>query len=96
MWRIAPAIVVLLLGGCAIGPPTFTPGVEGRGADEVCTSTSLACERWTELARKCEKNTRRRAEGYMGEQVPYCTQAEEYRELRSGVKDSSAPGAYAF
>lgn len=72
------------------------PWVEGRSGSEVCNSTSPACQRWTELARKCEDNLRQREAGYMGRQIPYCDQAETYREQVTGVAVSSASGAYDF
>lgn len=75
---------------------TFTPGVEGRSASEVCQSTTKACQQWTELAKKCEANMRRREAGDMSRMEPYCEQAEAYREQVSRVVDSSAPGAYSF
>lgn len=96
---------LLLLGGCVSRPvattapspaAVFVPGVEGRSGSEVCNSTSPACQRWTELARKCEDNLRQREAGYMGRQIPYCDQAETYREQVTGVGVSSASGAYDF
>lgn len=77
-------------------PEAFSPGVEGRGSDEVCQSTSPECQQWTELARKCEDNLRKRDAGDMSPQQPYCTQAEELRERATGVPLSSDPGAYNF
>jgi len=77
-------------------PSAFVPGVEGRGADEVCQSNSAECQSWTELARKCEENMRARDAGDMSPQQPYCTQAEALRERITGLQDSSAPGAYRF
>jgi hypothetical protein len=77
-------------------PAAFVPGVEGRGADEVCQSNSAECQQWTELAQKCEENMRQRDAGYMGRQEPYCGQMETYRERVTGVALSTAPGAYAF
>jgi hypothetical protein len=77
-------------------PAAFVPGVEGRGADEVCQSNSAECQEWTELARKCEENMRARYAGDMSPQQPYCAQAEALRERITGVEDSSALGAYRF
>jgi len=77
-------------------PAAFTPGVEGRGSDEVCQSTSPECQQWTELARKCEDNLRKRDAGDMSPQQPYCGQAEELRERVTGIPVSSEPGAYKF
>ena len=94
----------LLLGACAPdaappfapSPSAFVPGVEGRGPDEVCQSSSPECQRWTELARKCEENMRARDAGDMSPQRPYCAQAEAYREQVTGVAISGGPGAYGF
>jgi hypothetical protein len=84
----------------SIPPPTepagFIPGVEGWSSDEYCKSASLACQQWTELARKCASNMRRREAGYMGRLEPYCTQAEELRERVTGISLSGAPGGYDF
>jgi hypothetical protein len=96
--------VGLLLGACtpvaappsAPSPSAFVPGVEGRGPDEVCQSSSPECQRWSELARKCEENMRARDAGDMSPQQPYCAQAEALRERITGIEDSSAPGAYRF
>jgi hypothetical protein len=77
-------------------PAAFTPGVPGRSADEVCNTASPACQKWTELARKCEENMRARDAGDMSPQKPYCTEAEELRERITGVALSSEPGAYSF
>jgi hypothetical protein len=74
----------------------FTPGVEGRGPDEVCNSTSEACKKWTEMAQMCEVNMAARESGYMGELQPYCSNMESFREKVTGILDSSSPGAYDF
>jgi hypothetical protein len=74
----------------------FSPGVEGRSQEEVCNSTSQACQRWTELARKCEENMRQREAGYTGRLHPYCGEMEAFREEVTGVPLSSSPGAYDF
>jgi hypothetical protein len=74
----------------------FTPGVEGRGPDEVCNSTSEACRKWTEMAQMCEANMAARESGYMGELQPYCSNMESFREKVTGILDSSSPGAYDF
>ncbi len=70
--------------------------VEGRSQEEVCNSTSQACQRWTELARKCEENMRQREAGYTGRLHPYCGEMEAFREEVTGVPLSSSPGAYDF
>lgn len=75
---------------------TFTPGVEGRRASEVCQSATKACQQWTELAKKCEVNMRRRDAGDMSRMEPYCDQAESLREQVTGIPLSTAPGAYNF
>jgi hypothetical protein len=93
-----------LLGACAPvveltstpNPSAFVPGVEGRGADEVCQTNSAECQSWTELARKCEENMRARDAGDVSPQQPYCIQAEALRERITGLQDSSAPGSYRF
>jgi hypothetical protein len=77
-------------------PAAFTPGVEGRGSEEVCQSTSPEFQQWTDLARKCEDNLRKRDAGDKSPQQPYCTQAEELRQRVTGVPLSSEPGAYNF
>lgn len=89
------AALLLVASTSAYGAP-FQPGVKGRSAKEVCHSSSQACQQWTSLARKCEDNMRQRDAGYMGPQKPYCTQAETLRERSTGIKSSSAPGAYDF
>lgn len=94
--RILLLAAIIPLGGCTVTPPPFTPGVEGRAANEVCQSSSSECQQWTELARKCEENMRKRDAGDMSPQRPYCTQAESLREQASGVANSSDPGAYNF
>jgi hypothetical protein len=97
--NISLPIVLLLALGFAAAPvsaQSFTPGVKGRSAKEVCQSRTPACQKWTELARKCEDNMRQRDAGYMGPQKPYCTQAETFREKVTGIPLSSAPGAYNF
>ena len=68
----------------------------GRSVSEKCHSNSFECKKWTRLAKACDKNMARRADGYMGRLEPYCSRAEEYRELVSGVGLSTAPGAYSF
>lgn len=91
--------ISVLLGACgsATPPPAaFVPGVEGRGPDEVCQSSSPECQRWTELAKKCAENERKRNEGFMGNLPAYCSRMEEYREQVTGVPLSSSPGAYQF
>jgi hypothetical protein len=80
----------------ATSPSGPSAGIEGRGADEICHSTSKACQEWTVLARKCAENERCRDEGYMGRLEPYCTQMEEYRGRATGIASSSTPGAYNF
>jgi hypothetical protein len=77
-------------------PPAFAPGVPGRGPAEVCHSTSAACQQWTELARKCEENMRQRDAGFMGRQLPHCSDMEALRERVTGIPDSGSPGAYSF
>lgn len=77
-------------------PPAFAPGVPGRGPAEVCQSTSAACQQWTELARKCEENMRQRDAGFMGRQLPHCSDMEALRERVTGIPDSGSPGAYSF
>ena len=99
--RFLPLLPLLaLLAGCSPLPPPasqpFTPGVDGRSAAETCRTTSPECQRWTELARKCEESLRQREQGYMGYQRPYCTEAESYREQVTGIPLSSSPGAYQF
>lgn len=74
----------------------FTPGVEGRSATEVCQTASKECQTWTELAKKCEENMRRREAGFMGRLEPFCDQAENYREQVTRIPESSSPGAYNF
>jgi hypothetical protein len=75
----------------------FTPGVEGRSPDEVCNSTSQACQKWTEMARKCEENMAARESGYMGKfEANYCSDMESFREKVTGIDNSSSPGAYSF
>ena len=75
----------------------FTPGVEGRSPDEICNSTSQACQKWTEMARKCEENMTARENGYMGKfETNYCSDMESFREKVTGIDDSSSPGAYSF
>lgn len=93
--------LLVLMASCSAPPPRpaaqpFTPGVEGRSAAETCQTTSPECQRWTELARKCEEGLRQREQGYMGYQRPYCTEAESYREQVTGVPLSTSPGAYSF
>ena len=61
-----------------------------RRSDETCTSDSVECKTWTELALKCEQNLANAVAGNA------CTKAEEYREKITGVALSSAPGAYSF
>jgi hypothetical protein len=75
---------------------SFTPGVAGRSPDEICQSTSPECRRWTELARKCQDNMTQREAGYMGQQQPYCSEMEAFREQVTGIAESSSPGAYSF
>lgn len=77
-------------------PAAFVPGVEGRGADEVCQSNSAECQEWTELARKCEENMRARDAGDMSPQKQYCAEAEKLRERLTGIALSSEPGAFSF
>lgn len=74
----------------------FKPGVPGRSDKEICHSSSAACQKWTELAKKCEENMRQRDAGFIGYQKPYCAQAESLREKVTGVGSSTAPGAYNF
>lgn len=107
---LAPVYLVLIAGCAPSSPPSplppseppqsrpsaFTPGVEGRAADEVCNTASPACQQWTELAWRCEENMRARDAGDMSPQRPYCTEAETLREKITGIPLSSDPGAYAF
>jgi hypothetical protein len=97
---IVVAAAPLALTACGSPEPpkqqAFAPGVEGRGADEVCNSTSKECQEWTALAQQCQENMRRRDEGYMGRLEPYCDQMETYRERVTGIALSSDPGAYNF
>ena len=72
------------------------PGVQGRSADKVCQSTSPACQRWTELARKCEANMRAIEAGDLTPKQPYCMEMENLRESATGIELSSDPGAYDF
>jgi hypothetical protein len=100
-WLLSRVVIALLLflplTSCsAPKKEAFKPGVEGRSAEEVCQSTSPECQQWTALAIKCEENTRRRDEGYMGRLEPYCGQMEDFREQVTGIPLSSSPGAYAF
>jgi hypothetical protein len=98
MMKLLSIACLLSIGLAALpaiaGP--FKPGVPGRSDKEVCRSTSAACQKWTELAKKCEANMQQRDTGYMGPQKPYCTQAESLREKATGIGLSTAPGAYAF
>jgi len=98
LWIAAPTALALTACGSPEPPKqqAFTPGVEGRSADEVCNSTSKECQEWTALARQCQENMRRRDEGYMGRLEPYCDQMETYREQVTGIALSSDPGAYNF
>jgi hypothetical protein len=104
-------LALLVIGGCSsslppeaskptltapVAPVAFTPGVKGRSVDQFCNSASPACQKWTELARKCEYNLRQREAGYMGRQEPYCTDAEIYREQVTGIELENVPGAYNF
>ena len=88
MWL---SLALLVIGGCSpslppeaskptltapVAPVAFTPGVKGRSVDQFCNSATSSCQKWTELARKCEDNRRQREAGYMGRQEPYCTDAE--------------------
>lgn len=107
-FRALLALPVPLLGlvACAPTPSAafFTPGVEGRDWDQVCTSTSPECQRWTELARQCEEYKRRRDEGYMRLPGPFwalparitCYQTEAYREEVTGIPLSTDKAAYRF
>lgn len=75
----------------------FTPGVAGRSANEVCSSTTPECQQWTALAVGCEENIKRRDAGYMGQfSRNYCDEMEVFRERITGVENSSSPGAYSF
>jgi hypothetical protein len=76
--------------------PTLVHPLPGCSADEVCTTSSAACQKWTALPVKCEENLCAWDSGDMSHQRPYCTQSEQLREPITGVADSSAPGAYAF
>ncbi len=76
--------------------PPFTSGVPGRIPAEACQSTSFECQEWTKLARKCEENMRQREAGFMGHQLPYCSEMETFREQVTGIPDSGSPGAYSF
>lgn len=92
-------LLAAVLQGCAFSstrPVAFVPGVQGRSADEVCQSTSPACQRWTELARKCEANMRAIEAGDLTPKQPYCSEMEKLRESATGIELSSDPGAYAF
>jgi hypothetical protein len=103
---LGAAIIAGLFAGCGSTPPAppappappiaFSPGVGGRSAFDTCQTTSEECRTWTELARKCEDNMRRRDSGFMGRLEPFCDQAEDYRERVTGVADSSEKGAYDF
>ena len=97
-WIAAPLILALAACGSPEPPKQqgFTPGVEGRSAEEVCNTTSTECQEWTALAEQCQENMRRRDEGYMGRLEPYCDQMETYRERVTGIALSSDPGAYNF
>lgn len=74
----------------------FTPGVEGRSAESVCNTTSENCQKWTFLAKRCEQNMLQRDAGYTGEQAPYCSEMESFREKITGIGISTDPGAYDF
>jgi hypothetical protein len=77
--------------------PFFRPGVEGRSPDEICISTSPACQKWTYLSRKCQENMALRDAGYMGEfDRYYCGEAESFREQVTGIPLSTSPGAFDF
>lgn len=103
----APAMFIILTFAALlwlISRPTTTEpasavkaGVDRRSSDEICRSTSVECKNWTALAQGCALNMRRREAGYMGK-FPrnYCSEAETYREEVTGIKNSSAPGAFSF
>ena len=67
-----------------------------RSESGKCYSNSFECKRWTRLAMACDKKMAQRADGYLGRLEPYCSRAEEYREVVSGVELSTAPVAYNF
>ena len=98
----AAVVVGAALIGCAYEKPTTVssspvePKTLNRPANEKCNSDSYLCERWTELAIKCEENMARRDEGYMGRLEPWCLRTEKYREQVTGIELSGAPGAYNF
>lgn len=74
----------------------FVPGVDGRSSEEICNTTSESCQKWTFLAKRCEQNMLQREAGYTGEQVPYCSEAESFRERVTGIDLSTDPGAFNF
>jgi hypothetical protein len=39
---------------------------------------------------------RQREAGFMGHQLPYCSEMETFREQVTGIPDSGSPGAYSF
>jgi len=77
--------------------PAVNAGVEGRSKEQICDSTTIKCKHWTELAKGCAENLRRREAGFLGK-FPrnYCSEAETYREQVTGIADSNAKGAYSF
>jgi len=96
--RIATATAFsLLLCACAPEPPKELSTQELRAqllsyrdSSEACDSDSPECRDWTLMALKCEENL---ANGVRGTD---CTKAEEFRELMTGVMNSSDAGAYRF